>query len=115
MLDKPARQRILARQAERHAVGRRRLRDFFLYRDLGIAGATGGRVIAQLVKTVSPADFKTVDAEGPCVVPAPTPVTPQPSRSPLARSNICESPDLKRTAEAGHSCKPATGCGVARA
>jgi quercetin dioxygenase-like cupin family protein len=26
------------------------LRDFFLYRDLGITGATGGRVIAQLVK-----------------------------------------------------------------
>jgi quercetin dioxygenase-like cupin family protein len=26
------------------------LRDFFLYRDLGIADATGGRVIAQLVK-----------------------------------------------------------------
>ena len=26
------------------------LRDFFLYRDLGIATATGGRVIAQLVK-----------------------------------------------------------------
>ena len=26
------------------------LRDFFLYRDLGIAGATGGQVIAQLVK-----------------------------------------------------------------
>jgi mannose-6-phosphate isomerase-like protein (cupin superfamily) len=26
------------------------LRDFFLYRDLGMTGATGGRVIAQLVK-----------------------------------------------------------------
>jgi quercetin dioxygenase-like cupin family protein len=26
------------------------LRDFFLYRDLGVADATGGRVIAQLVK-----------------------------------------------------------------
>jgi len=26
------------------------LRDFFLYRDLGIAAATGGRVLAQLVK-----------------------------------------------------------------
>ena len=26
------------------------LRDFFLYRDLGIADATGGRVLAQLVK-----------------------------------------------------------------
>ena len=26
------------------------LRDFFLYRDLGVAAATAGRVIAQLVK-----------------------------------------------------------------
>ncbi len=26
------------------------LRDFFLYRDLGVAAATGGRVLAQLVK-----------------------------------------------------------------
>ena len=26
------------------------LREFFLYRDLGVAAATGGRVIAQLVK-----------------------------------------------------------------
>src|ERR1700684_2677874 len=26
------------------------LRDFFLYRDLGVADATGGRVLAQLVK-----------------------------------------------------------------
>lgn len=26
------------------------LRDFFLYRDLGVAAATGGRVVAQLVK-----------------------------------------------------------------
>jgi mannose-6-phosphate isomerase-like protein (cupin superfamily) len=119
------------------------LRDFFLYRDLGVAGATGGRVIAQLVKAnpdrppehgtgwhrhvnefhivlmtkgwakfmyedkdtlvaagdcvhqrpgivhylydyspdmeylevVGPADFGTVDAEGPCAVPAPTPWT----------------------------------------
>jgi quercetin dioxygenase-like cupin family protein len=115
------------------------LRDFFLYRDLGIAQATGGKVLAQLVKAniapqegtgwhrheadfhivimlkgwarfmygdketlvaagdcvhqapgivhylfdysedmeyleiVSPADFKTVGAEGPCAVP---PVTP---------------------------------------
>ena len=114
------------------------LRDFFLYRDLGVAAATGGRVIAQLVKAnsppvegtgwhqhvadfhivimlkgwarfmyegeehlvaagdcvhqrqgithylfdyspdmeylevVSPADFKTVEVEGPCVVPPPT-------------------------------------------
>jgi quercetin dioxygenase-like cupin family protein len=113
------------------------LRDFFLYRDLGIAEATGGRVIAQLVKAsrapekgtgwhrheaefhivimlkgwakfmygdqetlvaagdcvhqrpgivhylfdyspdmeyleiVSPADFTTVEVEGPCEVPAP--------------------------------------------
>ena len=30
------------------------LRDFFLYRDLGIADATGGRVIAQLVKANTP-------------------------------------------------------------
>ena len=115
------------------------LRDFFLYRDLGIAKATGGRVIAQLViansapekgtgwhrheaefhivlmlkgwakfmyedqvtlveagdcvhqrpgithylfdyspdmeylEIVGPADFGTVDAEGPCEVPAVTP------------------------------------------
>jgi quercetin dioxygenase-like cupin family protein len=115
------------------------LRDFFLYRDLGIAQATGGKVIAQLVKAnhapergtgwhrheadfhivimlkgwarfmygdqetlvaagdcvhqapgivhylfdysedmeyleiVSPADFKSIDVEGPCEVPAPTP------------------------------------------
>lgn len=114
------------------------LRDFFLYRDLGIAGATGGQVVAHLVKAnmppeqgtgwhrheanfhivimlkgwarfmygdvetlvqagdcvhqkpgivhylfdyspdmeyleiTSPADFKTVDVEGPCPVPAPT-------------------------------------------
>jgi len=114
------------------------LRDFFLYRDLGMDAATGGRVIAQLVKAnkppehgtgwhrhsaafhmvlmtkgwakfmyedketlvaagdcvhqrpgivhylydyspdmeylevVSPADFGTEDAEGPCAVPAPT-------------------------------------------
>ena len=113
------------------------LRDFFLYRDLGIADATGGRVIAQLVKAneaptsgtgwhrhiadfhivlmlkgwakfmyedketlvaagdcihqrpgivhylfdyspdmeyleiCSPADFGTVEVEGPCAVPAP--------------------------------------------
>jgi mannose-6-phosphate isomerase-like protein (cupin superfamily) len=113
------------------------LRDFFLYRDLGIADATGGRVIAQLVKAneapekgtgwhrhqaefhivlmlkgwakfmyeneehlvaagdcvhqrpgithflfdyspdmeylevVGPADFPTLDVEGPCAVPAP--------------------------------------------
>ncbi len=113
------------------------LRDFFLYRDLGIAAATGGKVLAQLVcansapehgtgwhqhrvdfhivimlkgwakfmyedrehlvragdcvhqrpgithylfdyspdmeylEVVSPADFQTVDVEGPCAVPAP--------------------------------------------
>jgi quercetin dioxygenase-like cupin family protein len=113
------------------------LRDFFLYRDLGIAGATGGRVLAQIVtaqnapttgtgwhqhvadfhivlmlkgwakfmyeeketlvaagdcvhqrpgithylfdyspdmeylEVVGPADFATVDVEGPCAVPAP--------------------------------------------
>jgi len=115
------------------------LRDFFLYRDLGIADATHGKVIAQLVKAneapekgtgwhrheadfhivimlkgwarfmyenkdtlvaagdcvhqrpgirhylydyspdmeyleiVGPADFNTVDVEGPCAVPAPKP------------------------------------------
>ena len=115
------------------------LRDFFLYRDLGVAEATGGRVLAQLVKAneapehgtgwhqhvadfhivimlkgwarfmyedqehlvaagdcvhqrpgithylfdyspdmeyleiVAPADFKTVEVEGPCPVPPPTP------------------------------------------
>jgi quercetin dioxygenase-like cupin family protein len=115
------------------------LRDFFLYRDLGIAQATGGKVLAQLVKAnhapeqgtgwhrheadfhivimlkgwarfmygdketlvaagdcvhqapgivhylfdysedmeyieiVSPADFKSIDVEGPCEVPAVTP------------------------------------------
>jgi hypothetical protein len=75
------------------------LRDFFLYRDLGIAAATGGQVVAQLVKAgdcvhqrpgivhflfdyspdmeyleiVSPADFKTIDMPPPCEVPAPTP------------------------------------------
>ena len=33
------------------------LRDFFLYRDLGIADATGGKVIAQLVKAnIAPKD-----------------------------------------------------------
>jgi len=30
------------------------LRDFFLYRDLGIAGATNGKVIAHLVKANMP-------------------------------------------------------------
>jgi quercetin dioxygenase-like cupin family protein len=115
------------------------LRDFFLYRDLGVADATGGRVVAQLVKAnaapeqgtgwhrhvaefhivvmlkgwarfmyedrehlvaagdcvhqrpgivhylfdyspdmeyleiVAPADFKSVDVEGPCAVPPPMP------------------------------------------
>lgn len=114
------------------------LRDFFLYRDLGVAEATGGRVVAQLVRAneapeagtgwhrhvaefhivimlkgwarfmyedqehlvaagdcvhqrpgivhylfdyspdmeylevVAPADFKSIDAEGPCAVPPPT-------------------------------------------
>lgn len=113
------------------------LRDFFVYRDLGVADATGGRVVAQLVRAnrapekgtgwhrheaefhivvmlkgwakfmygdketlvaagdcvhqrpgivhylfdysadmeyleiVSPADFTTVEADGPCEVPAP--------------------------------------------
>ncbi len=115
------------------------LRDFFLYRDLGVLAATGGRVIAHLVKAnaapetgtgwhqhqadfqivimlkgwakfmyedkehlvaagdcvhqrpgithylfdyspdmeyleiVSPGDFGTIEVEGPCDVPAPTP------------------------------------------
>ncbi|WP_063551201.1 cupin domain-containing protein [Burkholderia territorii] len=115
------------------------LRDFFLYRDLGIAAATNGKVVAQLVRAnhapaagtgwhrheaefhivimlkgwarfmygdretlvsagdcvhqapgivhylfdyspdmeyleiVGPADFKSIDVEGPCEVPAPTP------------------------------------------
>ena len=117
------------------------LRDFFHYRDLGVADATGGRVIAQLVRAneapeagtgwhrhaaefhivimlkgwarfmyedqehlvsagdcvhqrpgivhylfdyspdmeylevVGPADFKTIEVDGPCAVPAPTPWT----------------------------------------
>ncbi|WP_069353772.1 cupin domain-containing protein [Burkholderia cenocepacia] len=115
------------------------LRDFFLYRDLGIAAATNGKVVAQLVRAnhapeagtgwhrheaefhivimlkgwarfmygeqetlvaagdcvhqapgivhylfdyspdmeyleiVGPADFKSIDVDGPCVVPEPTP------------------------------------------
>ncbi|WP_175997890.1 cupin domain-containing protein [Burkholderia stabilis] len=115
------------------------LRDFFLYRDLGIAVATNGKVVAQLVRAnhapaagtgwhrheadfhivimlkgwarfmygeqetlvsagdcvhqapgivhylfdyspdmeyleiVGPADFKSIDVEGPCAVPVPTP------------------------------------------
>ncbi|AIO34893.1 araC-like ligand binding domain protein [Burkholderia cenocepacia] len=115
------------------------LRDFFLYRDLGIAAATNGKVVAQLVRAnhapeagtgwhrheaefhivimlkgwarfmygeqetlvaagdcvhqapgivhylfdyspdmeyleiVGPADFKSIDVDGPCAVPAPTP------------------------------------------
>ena len=35
------------------------LRDFFLYRDLGIAGATNGKVIAHLVKANSPPEKGT--------------------------------------------------------
>jgi quercetin dioxygenase-like cupin family protein len=35
------------------------LRDFFLYRDLGIADATGGQVIAQLVKAHIPPEAGT--------------------------------------------------------
>ncbi|KWR78708.1 cupin domain-containing protein [Cupriavidus sp. IDO] len=123
------------------------LRDFFLYRDLGVAQATNGKVLVQLVKAnlppeqgtgwhrheadfhvvlmlkgwarfmyedketlvaagdcvhqrpgithylfdyspdmeyleiVAPADFKTVDAPAPCVVPA---VTPWPASKPAA-------------------------------
>lgn len=35
------------------------LRDFFTYRDLGVAGATGGRVTAQLVRANRPPDLGT--------------------------------------------------------
>lgn len=35
------------------------LRDFFLYRDLGVARATGGRVLAQLVKANQPPEHGT--------------------------------------------------------
>jgi quercetin dioxygenase-like cupin family protein len=35
------------------------LRDFFLYKDLGVAAATGGRVIAQLVKAARPPEEGT--------------------------------------------------------
>jgi quercetin dioxygenase-like cupin family protein len=35
------------------------LRDFFLYKDLGIAAATGGRVLAQLVKANLPPEQGT--------------------------------------------------------
>lgn len=35
------------------------LRDFFLYRDLGIAAATGGRVLAQLVRAHEAPEFGT--------------------------------------------------------
>jgi hypothetical protein len=35
------------------------LRDFFLYRDLGVAAATGGHVLAQLVKANSPPEVGT--------------------------------------------------------
>ncbi len=35
------------------------LRDFFLYRDLGVAAATGGRVIAHLVKANQPPEHGT--------------------------------------------------------
>ncbi|MDE2007539.1 MAG: cupin domain-containing protein [Rhodospirillales bacterium] len=35
------------------------LRDFFLYKDLGVAAATGGRVIAHLVKAARPPEAGT--------------------------------------------------------
>lgn len=35
------------------------LRDFFLYRDLGVAASTGGRVIAQLVRANEPPEHGT--------------------------------------------------------
>jgi hypothetical protein len=38
------------------------LRDFFLYRDLGIAAATGGQVICHLVKANPECRRKTVPA-----------------------------------------------------
>lgn len=129
------------------------LRDFFLYRDLGVAEATGGRVIAQLVKAnqppehgtgwhrhiadfhmvlmlkgwarfmyedkehlvaagdcvhqrpgithylfdyspdmeyleiAAPADFKTVDVEGPCAVPAPGKWTEAPDEGSAAMAH----------------------------
>ena len=59
MLDQAVVNCILARQARRHAMGGRGLRDFFLYRDLGVAAATGGRVLAQLVKANSPPEEGT--------------------------------------------------------
>jgi len=44
------------------------LRDFFLYRDLGIAGATNGKVIAHLVKANLPPTNGT--ARSNCCVPS---------------------------------------------
>src|SRR5712691_6335997 len=44
------RQQILSRQTRRYRIQGRGLRDFFLYRDLGIADATSGQVICHLVK-----------------------------------------------------------------
>ena len=41
-------------QTGRHRIQGGGLRDFFLYRDLGIAGATNGKVIAHLVKANKP-------------------------------------------------------------
>ena len=49
MLDKPIVNKFSHMKPEDLKVAGDGLRDFFLYRDLGIADATGGRVIAHLV------------------------------------------------------------------
>ena len=69
------------------------LREFFLYRDLGIAAATGETLVAagdcvhqrpgirhylfdyspdmEYLEIVAPADFKTIDVDPVCEIPAP--------------------------------------------
>jgi quercetin dioxygenase-like cupin family protein len=54
MLDKPAVNAFAHVKSDDTPWVGEGLRDFFLYRDLGIAAATGGRVLAQLVKANSP-------------------------------------------------------------
>ena len=54
MLDKPVVSEFSHVKPEDTAFVGEGLRDFFLYRDLGIAAATGGRVLAQLVKANQP-------------------------------------------------------------
>lgn len=54
MLDKPIVNNFSHMKPEDFTFAGDGLRDFFLYRDLGIAAATGGRVIAQLVTANSP-------------------------------------------------------------